>query len=237
MDKVDILSQYFLLFSSIIIVLSFYFEIKKQMDETTDVSSEMTKSKGDDFLIIVTGIFLLVLAVSGNFIAETLGCKLQYYLTNNMILKNLVVIMVVYFSLGFSDQGNNSPTTHLRRSILIWTFFLLFNKMHPLPTAVTFLILCTILVLKNYIEYFSNLDKDKFNTTIETMREIISILSYTMIVIIVIGFSMYFKSKYEEHYETFDISKFIFGKTKCANDKVSETPYVPKPGLAFPAFI
>ena len=236
MARIDILSQYFLLFSSIIIVLSFYFEMKKQMDET-EVSSETTKSKEGDSLIIVTGIFLLVLAVSGNFIAETLGCKLQYHLSNNMILKNLVVIMVVYFSLGFSDQGNNSPTTHFRRSILIWAFFLLFNKMHPLPTAVTFLILSTILVLKNYIEYFTNVDKDKFNTTIETMKEIIKLLSYTMIVIIFIGFSMYFKSKYEEHYENFDISKFIFGKTKCANDRVSESPYVPRTGIALSGLI
>ena len=236
MDRIDILSQYFLLLSSIIIVLSFYFEIKEQMNET-EVSSEMTTSKEKDSLIIITGIFLLVLAVSGNFIAETLGCKIQYHLTNNIILKNLIVIMVVYFSLGFSDQGNNSPATHFRRSILIWTFFLLFNKMHLLPTAVTFLILSTILVLKDYIEYFTNLDKDKFITTIETMRAIIKLLSYTMIVIIVIGFSMYFKSKYEEYYETFDISKFIFGKTKCANDEVSKSPHVARTGFALPGII
>ena len=35
---------------------------------------------------LIKGIFLLILAVSGNFVAETLGCKSQKLLTENIKL-------------------------------------------------------------------------------------------------------------------------------------------------------
>ena len=46
----------------------------------------------------ILGVFLLLLAVSGNFIAETLGCKVQKLLTNNMYAKNIIIILITYFS-------------------------------------------------------------------------------------------------------------------------------------------
>ena len=33
---------------------------------------------------LTNGFFLLFLALSGNFIAETLGCETQYYFSNNI---------------------------------------------------------------------------------------------------------------------------------------------------------
>ena len=39
-----------------------------------------------------TGLFLLVLSVSGNFIAETLSCRTRSLLTHSMIAKNILIL-------------------------------------------------------------------------------------------------------------------------------------------------
>ena len=41
---------------------------------------------------IIKGIFLLILAVAGNFVAETLGCKTQKLLSNNMLSKHIIIV-------------------------------------------------------------------------------------------------------------------------------------------------
>ena len=38
---------------------------------------------------ILKGFFLLLLAIMGNFTAETLGCKIRYVLTNNILITPL----------------------------------------------------------------------------------------------------------------------------------------------------
>ena len=44
---------------------------------------------------IIKGIFLLILAVAGNFVAETLGCKTQKLLSNNMLSKHIIIILTI----------------------------------------------------------------------------------------------------------------------------------------------
>ena len=55
-------------------------------------STQNSKKQNMDTINLITGIFLLILAVSGNFIAETLGCKTQKLLSENMFAKNIIII-------------------------------------------------------------------------------------------------------------------------------------------------
>ena len=40
----------------------------------------------------------MLLALSGGFVAQTLGCKTQKLLTRHMYVKHIVIIMLVYFT-------------------------------------------------------------------------------------------------------------------------------------------
>ena len=101
----------------------------------------------------ILGVFLLLLAVSGNFIAETLGCKVQKLLTNNMYAKNIIIILITYFSLGLSN--GDDAISPLENALLIWSAFIIFNKMNLTFTLVAFCLLTIKLVLFNYIEYYN----------------------------------------------------------------------------------
>ena len=76
---------------------------------------------------IMNGVLLLILAIAGNFIAETLGCKTQKLLTENMLAKHILILFIIYFSLGFTSESNPNPIILLRNSVSIWVLFLLFS--------------------------------------------------------------------------------------------------------------
>ena len=58
-----------------------------------------------DFVGLTEAFFLLFLAVAGNFIAETLGCETQYYLSHNIYLKQLVLLLMIYFTYHLVPLG------------------------------------------------------------------------------------------------------------------------------------
>jgi len=58
---------------------------------------------------IILGVFLIILAVSCNFIAETMSCQIRKHLMNNMYSKNLIIILIIYFAIVLT---NNDKTIH-----------------------------------------------------------------------------------------------------------------------------
>lgn len=161
----------------------------------------------------ILGVFLLLLAVSGNFIAETLGCKVQKLLSNNMYAKNIITILITYFSIGLSNADEIiSPLENFKSALLIWIVFVIFNKMSLLFTLVAFGLLIIKLFLYNYVEYYNK--KGETNKANELLIYYDKILKLNIGVIFV-GFIMYFMKQYKEYNKTFNIFKFLFGTLKC----------------------
>jgi hypothetical protein len=163
----------------------------------------------------ITGIFLLILAVSGNFVAETLGCKSQKLLSENMFAKNIIIILVIYFALGITDPNNKViPTENMTKSLVIWIFFVIFNKMSLTFTLISFVLLATILICKDFIDYYEA-NEEKDGDKVKNLKDFVSNIFMINIVLIIIGFLLYFSKQYKEHYKNFSFPVFLFGKTKC----------------------
>jgi len=166
---------------------------------------------------IILGIFLLIIAVSGNFVAETLSCQFQRLLSENMIAKNLIVLMIIYFSLGFaSSQELTHPVFLMMQSVTIWVFFLLFNKMDMAFTIIVLIGLFMILVMKNFADYYRKIEGGG--------SEVASILSGAMnnafafiCLVVIMGFLLYLKKQYTEYQRSFSFVTFLLGNTKCSS--------------------
>ena len=78
---------------------------------------------------IIDGVFLLFLAISGNFIAETLGCQTQELLSNSVLAKQCMTFFIIFFTIDYSDDSIEAPTVKLMKASLVYVFFLLFTKM------------------------------------------------------------------------------------------------------------
>ena len=164
---------------------------------------------------IIKGVFLLLLAVAGNFIPETLGCKTQDLLNNSMVAKHVILVVILYFTINFQNSSDSNPSIVAAQALGIYLLFILFTKMSLQFTIAVFGLLIVTLVTTNYISYYKKQDpKNDIINKLETMRNFISIL---MVCLILIGFILYFSKQRTDHLKNWSTTKFLFGVTKCSS--------------------
>lgn len=164
---------------------------------------------------LIKGVFLLLLAVAGNFIPETLGCQTQNLLNNSMVAKQIILVVILYFTINFQNSSNENPAIVAAQALGIYLLFILFTKMSLPFTIAVFGLLIATLITNNYISYYQKKDpKNDIITKLETMRNFLSIL---MVCLILIGFILYFRKQRSEHLKSWSTTKFLFGVTKCSS--------------------
>ena len=172
---------------------------------------------------IIDGLFLLLLAISGNFIAETLGCQTQKLLTESIMAKQLMTFFIIFFTISYSNKDIDSPQSKLTKASLVYGFFLLFTKMNLTPTIIVLVLLVGLYIAGIYKNYYNALynqkhSKNDIRPHQENIKQITKIQRITMIGIIAViisGFFLYYKEKRIEYNNSFDFAKFIFGVVKC----------------------
>lgn len=170
---------------------------------------------------ILTGIFLLFLAVSGNFIGETFSCNLQRLLKSNMIAKHVLLLIILYFSINFSGKKDDEYFSHplhtLNSTFMIYLLFLLFTKMDIYFTIFVVILLTILYILHDYIVYCEHHKKDK--KYIDNLTLFSNILIVFLILVILLGFILYLSKQYNDHSQDWSTIKFIFGVVKCGSKK------------------
>ncbi len=169
----------------------------------------------DLYFTITKGIFLLFLAVGGNYIAQTFSCKTQQLLLGNMYAKQAMVLFIIFFAIGFTDESNTSPFQKTQITILVWVLFLMFTKMNQLFTMVAFSLFTLAYYIQTYIVYYKNLKEKKYEEEITKLDRVYKTLVTITILTIVIGFMMYFTSQYADKKQNWSTLKFIFGNVNC----------------------
>ena len=164
----------------------------------------------------IKGIFLLILAISGNFLAETFSCKTQRLLTNNMLAKHLFGIIILFFTIDFTTSSTpQTPASNFKQAIMIYFIFLLFTKMNLMFTVLVFVLLTAVYVINSYITYYqkTNPKSDK----IQEFTRLRKLLTVTLLGLILLGFIVYYRKQSRDHGKKWSLQKFIFGITKCAS--------------------
>ena len=118
----------------------------------------------DDLTSAIQGIFLLVLAVCGNYVAETLGCRTQQLLSSNMLAKHFIIFLILFFTINFSSGLAStgkpvSPTTNLGMAVGIYVLFILFTRMNLGFSIIVFILLALMYIISIYITYYTDLDE------------------------------------------------------------------------------
>ena len=156
---------------------------------------------------------LIGIAVSGNYVGELLGCKLQYLLTNNIYAKHITLIVIIYFTLTVLQTGANHPLQDLKFTIYLWFGYLLFAHTHIVMTLIIFsLIVCTY-VLSNYMNYLEQNNKSR--KEIDRFKRIRDSLFVSIIAITILSSIYYMYDKYAEYSVKFTFLEFFFMKKTC----------------------
>ena len=163
---------------------------------------------------VIKGVFLLILAIAGNFVAETLGCQTQKILSENMFAKQFVIIAVIYFAMTMTNSETimRSPLQDIIMSLAIWILFILFTRMHLLPTVIVFGLLCIQYVLYNYIKYYRENKR-----VIQPLKTCVKLAKISTLITLMVGFSAYLYKQYSCYHDDWNTLIFLFGKTTCTS--------------------
>ena len=165
----------------------------------------------------IKGLFLLILAVAGNFVAETLGCKTQKLLSENMLAKHFVIILILYFAIDFTSEKLNTPFDTFKLALFIYTFFILFTKMNSQFTFLVLILLALIYVINGYIDYYK--ENDKNNPIIKKLEDVKKVLYVSIMGSLLLGFGLYFIKQRRDYSKNWSTTKFLFGTRKCKSVK------------------
>lgn len=175
----------------------------------------MTESNTHEYqTTIMKSVFLLALAVSGNFVGSTLSCQLQNAMTNNVYVKHIILLFMIYFTLTSSvfNSDKKSPSYSLINTLVIWVCFVMFSRQNINFSILVILLLALAYISDQYLSYYKNegnLENIKFAMDIKNLLFIGSG------VVLLVGFAKYFIEKKCEYGQNFDYLNFIFGKPTC----------------------
>jgi len=161
----------------------------------------------------IRGLFLLILAVGGNFLAPTLSCQTQKLLDKSVPAKHIVLITILYFSIHFTKEAEHvHPWKLFVMAVVIYMFFLCFTKMDIVMTIIVFIMLTVVFIISTFIDYYSYRKQTK---NVSILKHIQTGLIVLMFVLTVVGFCIYFRRQLNDHKDSFSFIKFIFGSVKC----------------------
>ena len=206
-DKIDILEK----------------KIKKINEENKNKEEEKKKGEVLDkgqksFLTIISAVFLMLLAISSNFIGDTLTCQTKKILNHNIYVKFFVIYCIIYFAMSLSAQANNSPIHPFKLtfvSFIIFVFYILFIKCNIFFVITTVIILFILLVLTNYAYYYNNNTGYNYTQRLKMVKyisKIFKLLLSFVFLLILFGFIIYSKNQYNCKKSILD---FVFNKTIC----------------------
>lgn len=158
----------------------------------------------------IRAVFLLFIAISANFLGDTLNCGLQFDLTTTPILRNLFLYILIVFTIDFTSKDSMSVEEIMTKSLIIYIFYIMLSRQDYLTMYIII-----ILLIVTYLCYIqTNYLKEKGVNT-KFFDNISSFLIFGISIVTVIGFIMYFNRQYNDHKDNFDIIKFIFGTNQC----------------------
>jgi hypothetical protein len=165
------------------------------------------------------GLFLLTLAISGNFIAETLSCKTQKLLLENMLAKHFISFFILFYSMSIFDDEPEDPKDTFIKTVKIYIGFILFTKMNLTFIIIVFLLLALHYILELYIDYYNF--NNNSNDIIKKLKKIKNYINTMVSILIIVGFSLYLKKQYNDNYKNWSTIKFIFGVKNCKSFKLN----------------
>lgn len=191
-------------------------------------------------------IFILVLIISANFLAQLFPCRFQRALQDNMYLKHLFGLLTLNFFVLLSlPEFSTSLYECIKSSSILYLFFMIITKTDAtifyiilLLLGISYLIQLNIDILDKKIEKDNTVIDDHTENTvisnskvseqtltqenktindIDFYRNVTYYLNLAIIVFTMFGFTSYLGEKKYEYKTKFNYLNFLFGRAGCKN--------------------
>lgn len=170
-------------------------------------------------------IFVFILIISANFLAEIFPCTLQYVLRNNMIIKHIFGFFTMIFFVVLSHKNKNKNIYDIiKNSLGLYLFFIIISRceIHIFYIILIFLGITYIINILKQDTMNQKINKkgdkkraDENNKKIAIYDNITFILYILIILSTFIGVLIYMGEKKIEYKKKFNYFTFFIGKHKC----------------------
>lgn len=164
-------------------------------------------------------IFIFILIVSANFLAEIFPCKLQHLLRSNMLVKHIFGLFTMIFFVVLSSGIKNKNILNIAKSsFLLYILFILISKsqIYAFNFILIFLGITYIInIIKQEKEEKKNVNEELINEKINNYDYITYILYILIIITTIIGVILYMGEKKIEYRNNFNYITFFLGKPHC----------------------
>ena len=176
-------------------------------------------------------IFIFVLIVSGNFLAELFPCQVQRIFSNSMFVKHAFGFMTLLFFVILTIPEIQEQEYMFGYTALVYLWFILMAKCYYTMWFIVFGIIGIIYLLQMWERTLEKSDKndEEKKEKKEMINEGKKYLSVATIILTVVGVMTYMGAKKLEYKSKFNYITFLFGKPKCRGDnykKDSDIGYV-----------
>jgi len=176
---------------------------KKEMD---DVSYSIN---------LLNGMFFFILILSSGFTEEILNCKYQKLLSNNIYVKHLLSLMILYYidSSVISEQ-EHFPMIKIRNVLMLYVIFIIIMRQNANFTIILFGLIFIIHILNEFKKYYTKKNED---SKIQLkLHNIIVIISGITILLSIAGLYINYFQRKVEFGKGFSSMKFLLGNTSCS---------------------
>jgi len=139
-----------------------------------------------DILNITPLLFILNITILTNFIGDTLSHKIQKMFNDNMLLKHIIVILLIYTTITVIDNSL-SPINRFKKSIYIWILFVLLTKNTLRMTTILVVMMIVLYIIEDYINYY----KDNNKPLQKNLEYLSKLLKYVILILLVVGHIIY----------------------------------------------
>jgi hypothetical protein len=165
-------------------------------------------------------IFILVLIISANFLAETFPCRLQNVLRNNMTVKHLFgLFTMIFFVVLTSGIKNKNILNIIKNAVFLYIIFMLITKCQKHLFFIIIVLLGTTYIINIIKEQEIENNKKEFDENKDNIYDTITFILYIAIFIfIIVGVLLYVGEKKIEYKKNFNYITFFIGRPSCKGE-------------------
>lgn len=172
------------------------------------------------FLTAMKSLFVFNLIVSGNYLGDLFGCRIQDLFAKNIYIKHLLGFLTLYFFVSLVDTDLKYNAVYkLLMTFAIYIIFLFSTKMYYKSWLGFISLLGLIYIISIVKEIFKDDDR---------LKNILSYVQYGLgvvaIILLILGMLYYMGEKKVEYGNKFSYQKFFFAAPSCRG----ETPVIDK---------
>ena len=165
-------------------------------------------------------LFILIMMISSNFLAEIFPCRFQELLSSNNYIKHLFGYLTLVFFVSLNINNLNTNIVDLfKKSLMLYIGFMILTKTNKNVFLVILILLGLLYIihLKKTLELSNKEDHNnkEHKKYIDTLDNYINIIKTSIVGLLGIGFLLYLGEKKYEYGKNFNYLTFLVGKPNC----------------------